>query len=85
MKLIMYGAPWCPDVHFAEKALTKLGISYFPVNIEEADAKTIARLVEANGGEDWAVPTFYAESRYFACGIANDTTIQEMLVFYRLK
>lgn len=85
MKLIMYGAPWCPDVHFAEKALAKLGIPYSPVNIENADAETIACLVGANGGEDWAVPTFYAEGRYFACGTANDKTIQEMLDFYRLK
>lgn len=85
MKLIMYGAPWCPDVHFAEAALAKLGISYSPVNIEEADARAIACLVDANGGEDWAIPTFYAEGRYFVCGTANDKTIQEMLGFYRLK
>ncbi|MGL5254436.1 MAG: glutaredoxin family protein [Brevinema sp.] len=81
MELLVYGAKWCPDVAFAEKALQAYGIPYVFVSVEKLDKQHIIELIKANGGADWGVPTFYKDGHYFACSSINEQTFREAMEF----
>ncbi|MGL5720811.1 MAG: hypothetical protein ACRCY4_00200 [Brevinema sp.] len=85
MELLVYGARWCPDVAFTEKALQTYGIPYVFVSVEKLDKQHIVELISANDGVDWGVPTFYKDGRYYACPIANEKTFREAMEFFNIS
>lgn len=84
MELLLYGAVWCPDTKIAEQYLKEKYISYAFVSIENIDKATVEQLIKANGGQDWAAPTFYKDNRFFACPIMTKDTFQDFLTFYNI-
>ena len=51
----MYTTSWCPDCHAVKTALTKRGLTYEEVNIEQDDAAA-QYVMSLNGGRR-SVPT----------------------------
>lgn len=62
--LTVYAATWCPHCQKAEKWLKENGVPFTLVDIETAPEAVVARVVAANGGDDWVVPTLEFEGKW---------------------
>lgn len=56
-KLKVYGAGWCPHCRRTVDWLTAQKISFDYIDMDSVDAATEALVTQANGGDDWVVPT----------------------------
>lgn len=62
--LIVYSAFWCPHCTKTEKFLKENDIEFKSVNIETADQSVVDKVVEANGGVEWVVPTLEYKGKW---------------------
>ena len=67
--LTMYTTTWCPDCRRVKSFLSKRGVAYREVNIEE-DENAEAIVMKANKGKR-KVPTLKIGERYVACSPFN--------------
>jgi len=56
--LNVYAAGWCPHCQKTVVFLEENNIAFNYIDIEAQPADVVARVVAANGGFDWVVPTF---------------------------
>ncbi len=73
----MYCAPWCGDCHRAKQFLTKRGVTYREVNVDE-DTEAEALVIRVNNGKR-KIPTFEVEGRYFNCSPFDPYKLSEEL------
>ncbi len=64
--LIVYSAFWCPHCTKTEKFLKDNNIDFKSVNIETADKEIVDKVVKANGGIEWVVPTLEYNGKWRA-------------------
>ncbi len=72
-QVTMYTTHWCPDCRRAKHFLTRRGVRYLEINIED-DPKAEAIVLQANHGRR-KVPTLKIGDRYFACSPFNPVTL----------
>lgn len=53
--ITVYSAPWCGHCHRLKDRLTRAGIEYAELNVDETPG-AIERITELNGGS-WLIPT----------------------------
>ncbi|MCG8615464.1 MAG: glutaredoxin family protein [Desulfobacterales bacterium] len=55
--LKVYGAPWCPHCTDTANYLKQNGIAFEYLDIEKQPDSVVRQVVDANGGDDWVIPT----------------------------
>jgi len=55
--LNVYAAAWCPHCRRAVAFLKEKGVGFNYIDIEAQPDEVVAKVVAANGGLDWVVPT----------------------------
>ncbi|TWI71830.1 mycoredoxin [Desulfobotulus alkaliphilus] len=55
--LKVYSATWCPHCQKAIDWLKNQKIPFEVIDIEKAGEETVKKVIGANGGDDWVVPT----------------------------
>ena len=55
--LTVYSTGWCPHCLQTEEFLEARGIPFTSVDIESQPDDVVQRVIDANGGVDWVVPT----------------------------
>ncbi len=55
--LKVYAAKWCPHCRKTVQFLEENNIMFSYIEIEEQPQEVIKIIIDANGGEDWVVPT----------------------------
>lgn len=62
--LNVYAASWCPHCQRTVEFLKERQIDFKYLNIEIQPADVVQKVIEANGGEDWVVPTFEYKGKW---------------------
>ncbi|MBA3036853.1 MAG: glutaredoxin family protein [Desulfobacterium sp.] len=55
--LKVYAANWCPHCKKTVKFLEENNIKFDYIELEEQPQETVKLIIDANGGDDWVVPT----------------------------
>ncbi len=55
--LKVYAADWCPHCVKTVEYLKANNIAFDYIDIEKQDKQVVDKVVEANGGLDWVIPT----------------------------
>jgi mycoredoxin len=55
--LKVYSAKWCPHCTQTVDYLKKQNIEFEYIDIEKQPEAIVQKVIEANGGDDWVVPT----------------------------
>ena len=63
-KLKVYAAEWCPHCRRTVAWLTEQKIDFDYIDMDTIDAATEALVTQANGGDDWVVPTLEHDGRW---------------------
>jgi mycoredoxin len=64
MMLNLYAAKWCPHCTKTVEYLKKKKIPFNYIEIEDQPDDIVQKVVQANGGEDWVVPTLEYNGRW---------------------
>ncbi|UDQ97217.1 glutaredoxin family protein [Lentisphaerota bacterium WC36G] len=64
--LKLYGAHWCPHCVKAMAYLNKNNIKFDFVNMDTIDVDTEKKVIEANGGDDWIIPTLEFNGKWIS-------------------
>ncbi|MBU0581074.1 MAG: glutaredoxin family protein [Candidatus Margulisbacteria bacterium] len=62
--LSIYGAKWCPHTKATVNYLKEHNISFQYHEMEEQTEEVTKKVIEANGGEDWVVPTLEFKGKW---------------------
>ena len=62
--LNVYATRWCPHCTRTVEFLTERKIPFRTIDMDRVDPETERRVVEANGGDDWVVPTLEFNGRW---------------------
>lgn len=62
--LTVYSALWCPHCIQTERYLKEKGIDFISINIETAAKDVVDKVIVANGGVEWVVPTLEFKGRW---------------------
>jgi mycoredoxin len=62
--LNVYAAHWCPHCIKTVKFLKENNIDFNYVDIESQPEEVVQKVIEANGGQDWVVPTLEFNGRW---------------------
>ncbi len=62
--LTVYGAAWCPHCRRTVDWLKAKNIPFTYVDMDTVDAGTEKRVTDANGGDDWVVPTLEYQGKW---------------------
>lgn len=76
-EVIVYTTSWCGDCRRTKQFLTKRGIAYREINIDES-AEAEELVLRVNNGRR-KVPTLRVEDRYFACSPFDPYQLAEEL------
>jgi mycoredoxin len=62
--LKVYAAKWCPHCTKTVEYLKNNNIEYEYFEIEKQSEKTVQKIIEVNGGDDWVVPTLEFKGKW---------------------
>ena len=62
--LKVYSAPWCPHCMDTIEYLKAHDIAFQKIDIEAQPQNIIQKIIEVNGGDDWAIPTLEYNGRW---------------------
>ncbi|MDA3790622.1 MAG: glutaredoxin domain-containing protein [Desulfobacula sp.] len=83
--LKVYGATWCPHCTQTVKYLKTNNIEFEYFEIEKQSEKTIQKIIEVNGGDDWVVPTLEFNGKWREGKVYNEKKLGSDLQKLRLK
>ncbi len=70
--LKIYAAKWCSHCTKTVDYLKKNKIEFEYIEIEEQSQKTIQKIIDVNGGDDWVVPTLEFKGKWRKGKIYNE-------------
>ncbi len=62
--LIVYAAKWCPHCVRAMEYLQRKEIKFEYRDIDKQPDEIVQKVIDANGGEDWVIPTLEFEGKW---------------------
>ena len=62
--LKVYGAKWCPHCTQTVDYLKQNKIEFQYIDIESAPDSVVQKVIQANGGDDWVVPTLEYKGKW---------------------
>lgn len=62
--LRVYAASWCPHCTMTVEYLEERGIEMDYIDIEAEPDAVVQQVIEANGGDDWVVPTLEYKGKW---------------------
>ena len=77
--LKVYAAKWCPHCTKTIEYLKKENIEFEYFEIENQSEKTVQKIVEVNGGDDWVVPTLEFKGKWREGKIYNEKELKSDL------
>ncbi|MCP3967796.1 MAG: glutaredoxin family protein [Lentisphaerae bacterium] len=77
--LHVYAAEWCPHSRDTLKWLDDHKIKYYYHDIEAQPKDIMQMVIEANGGQDWAVPTLMYDEKWRAAKAYDAKELEEDL------
>jgi len=83
--LKVYGATWCPHCTQTVEYLNSNKIEFEYFEIEKQSKKTIQKIIEVNGGDDWVVPTLEFNGKWREGKIYNEKELGSDLAKLGLK
>ena len=83
--LKIYAAKWCPHCTKTVKYLKDNNIEFEYIEVEEQSEKTIQKIIEVNGGDDWVVPTLEFNGKWRKGKIYNEKELYSDLQKLGLK
>ncbi|RPH51075.1 MAG: glutaredoxin family protein [Desulfobacteraceae bacterium] len=78
--LNMYAARWCPHCRKTEEYLMKRKIEFNYIDIEVQQADIVSKVIKANGGFDWVVPTLEYNGIWREGKVFNETELARDLM-----
>lgn len=70
--LNIYAAKWCPHCTKTVDYLKNKKIRFNYIEIEEQPENIVQKVIDANGGDDWVVPTFEYKGKWRAGKVFNE-------------
>ena len=70
--LKVYAAKWCSHCTKTIEYLTNNNIEFEYIEIEDQNQDTIENVIQANGGQDWVVPTLELNGKWRPGKIYNE-------------
>jgi len=70
--LKVYAAKWCPHCTQTVKFLKDNKIEFEYIEVEEQSEKTVQKIIEVNGGDDWVVPTLEVNGKWREGKVFNE-------------
>ena len=70
--LNVYAAKWCLHCTKTVAYLKKNNIPFHYIEIEEQPEDIVGKVIEANGGEDWVVPTLEFNGKWREGKVFNE-------------
>ena len=78
--LKVYSAIWCIHCTKTENYLKQKGIEFKSINIEAEPKEVVDKVIEANGGIDWVVPTLEYNGKWRKGKVFNPEVLERDLV-----
>ncbi|TYT75094.1 glutaredoxin family protein [Desulfobotulus mexicanus] len=78
--LYVYSATWCPHCQKAITWLKNQKVPFEVIDIEKTDEETVKKVVAANGGEDWVVPTLEFNGQWREGKVFEAASFREDLI-----
>lgn len=70
--LTLYAAKWCPHCTKTVDYLKKNKVLFNYIEIEEQPQEIVQKVIEANGGDDWVVPTLEYKGKWREGKVFNE-------------
>lgn len=83
--LKIYSSKWCPHCTKTVEYLKNNQIEFEYIEIEEQPEKTIQKIIEVNGGDDWVVPTLEFNGKWRKGKVYNEMELHFDLVQLGVK
>ncbi len=77
--LKVYVSDWCPYCERAERWLKENRVPFTAINIEYEPPLVMERVIEANGGKTWNVPTFEYRGQWLVMNGFNHFLLEKWL------
>lgn len=77
--LKVYAAMWCPHCVKTMDFLKEKGIPFQYVDIEAEPPEIVKKVVDANGGDDWVIPTLEYEGKWREGKVFDPESLMEEL------
>ena len=77
--LTIYSTSWCPHCKKAVRFLTENHIDFVYRDIEKQKEDVVQKVIDANGGHDWVVPTFELDGKWRRGKAFNENELREDL------
>jgi mycoredoxin len=78
--LKVYSAPWCPHCTETIKYLEDNNIAFEVIEIEKQPDHIVQKVVDANGGDDWVIPTLEFDGKWREGKVFNETELKADLI-----
>jgi mycoredoxin len=83
--LKVYAAKWCPHCTKTVEYLKNNNIEYEYFEIEKQSEKTVQKIIEVNGVDDWVVPTLEFKGKWREGKFYNEKELEYDLQKLGLK
>ena len=83
--LKVYAAKWCPHCTKTIEYLKTNNIEFEYFEMEKQSEKTVQKIIEVNGGDDWVVPTLEFNGKWREGKIYNEKELGSDLKKLGLK
>ncbi|MCG8637542.1 MAG: glutaredoxin family protein [Desulfobacterales bacterium] len=74
--LKVYSAHWCPHCMETIKYLEKNKIAFEVIEIEKQPDHIVQKVIDANGGEDWVIPTLELNGKWREGKVFNEAELK---------
>jgi mycoredoxin len=79
--LTVYSASWCPHCRMTIEFLRSRSILFHVIDIETQPEDIVRKVIEANGGDDWVVPTLEYNGNWREGKVYNPVELERDLKF----
>ena len=77
--LNVYAANWCPHSTKTIEFFKTANIEFKYIEIEQQPEKTIQKIIDVNGGDDWVVPTLEFNGKWRKGKVFNEKELRSDL------
>ncbi len=77
--LKVYAAMWCPHCVKTLEYLKRKNIEFTYLDIENQPDNIVQKVIDANGGDDWVIPTLEFNGKWREGKVFNETELERDL------
>ena len=83
--LNVYAAKWCPHCTQTTRYLEENNIKFAYFEIESQPDDVVQQVIDANGGDDWVVPTLEYQGRWRPGKVFNEHELKSDLEKFGIR